>query len=124
MIEQLQKTRIEQYFEALNAENFETAASLFAADGVLYPPFHEGVVGQEAIAQYLEEEAKGIKLFPSQYDVQSSELSCTEHTITGKVQTSLFYVNASWRIILNKDSEIQSVKVKLLASLTELMSLK
>lgn len=115
---------IEQYFQALNAENFQTAASLFASDGVLYPPFHEGVVGREAIAQYLEEEAKGIKLFPGQHITQPSEVDGTKHIVTGKVQTPLFYVNASWQILLNADSEIQSIKVKLLASLVELMNLR
>lgn len=115
---------IERYFEALNTENFQTAADLFAPDGVLHPPFHEEVVGREAIAQYLEEEAKGIKLFPAHYSAQPLELGSIEHTITGKVQTSLFYVNASWHILLNADSEIQSVKIKLLASLVELMNLR
>lgn len=118
-----EKRMIEQYFQALNTEDFQTAASLFATDGVLYPPFHEGVVGQEAIAHYLEEEAKGIKLFPVYYSTQPSELGSIEHIITGKVQTPIFHVNASWHILLNAGLEIQSVKVKLLASLVELMNL-
>jgi ketosteroid isomerase-like protein len=117
---------IEQYFQALNAENFQAAAALFTTDGVLYPPFHQGVVGREAIAQYLEEEAKGVKLFPAHYTTQPSEveIGTTEHIITGKVQTPLFYVNASWHILVNAGSEIQSVKIKLLASLVELMNLR
>lgn len=115
---------IERYFEALNAENFQTAADLFTPNGVLYPPFHEEVVGREAIARYLVEEAKGIKLFPDHYSAQPLESGSIEHTITGKVQTPLFYVNASWRILLNTDSEIQSLKIKLLASLVELMNLR
>lgn len=115
---------IEQYFQDLNDENFQAVASLFAADGVLYPPFHEGVVGREAIAHYLHEEAKGIKLFPVHYSTQPAELGSTEHIITGKVQTSMFHVNASWHILLSTGSEIQSVKVKLLASLVELMNLR
>jgi SnoaL-like domain len=118
------KLMIEQYFQALNTENFQAAAKLFAFDGVLYPPFHEGIVGREAIAHYLEEEAKGIKLFPVNYSAQPSKIGTTEHVITGKVQTSLFYVNASWHILLNAGSEIQSVKIKLLASLVELMNLR
>lgn len=115
---------IEQYFQALNAEEFQTAARLFASDGVLHPPFHQEIIGQEAIACYLEEEAKGIKLFPVHYSAQPSELGGTEYVITGKVQTPMFYVNASWHILLNTDSKIQSVKVKLLASLVELMHLR
>jgi hypothetical protein len=115
---------IEQYFEALNAENFQAAAGLFASDGVLYPPFHEEIVGREAIADYLEEEAKGIKLFPIHYSTRLDPLGGIEHTVTGKVQTSLFHVNASWQILLSTGSEIQSVRVKLLASLVELMKLR
>jgi hypothetical protein len=72
----------------------------------------------------LEEKARGIKLFPTQYSSQSSESGSPEHTVMGRVQTPLFYVNASWHILLNTDSEIQSVKVKLLASLGELMHLR
>ena len=115
---------IEQYFEALNTEDYQAAASLFALDGALRPPFHEAIVGREAIAHYLEEEAKGIKLFPDQHTTQPLELGGTEHVITGKVQTPHFFVNASWHILLNAGSEIQSVKVKLLASLGELMNLR
>jgi hypothetical protein len=115
---------IERYFQALNAENFQDVASLFALDGVLYPPFHQEVVGREAIADYLEEEAKGIQLFPVDYSTLPWEAGGTQHTVTGKVQTSLFYVNASWQIILSANSEIQSVRVKLLASLVELMKLR
>lgn len=115
---------IERYFEAINAENFQTVASLFAPEGVLYPPFHEEIVGREAIASYLEEEAKGIKLFPLHYSAQPNPSGSIEHTVTGKVQTSLFNVNASWQILLNASSEIESVRIKLLASLVELMSLK
>jgi ketosteroid isomerase-like protein len=115
---------IEQYFQALNSENFQAAADLFAADGVLYPPFHQGVVGRDAIVHYLQEEAKGVKLFPDHYSSPSLKSGSPEYIVTGKVQTSLFHVNASWQIILNADSELQSVKVKLLASLAELMNLQ
>lgn len=116
---------IEQYFQAMNAEDFQAAANLFALDGILYPPFHSEVVGREAIAQYLEEEAKGIRLFPAHCSsVQPCESGSTEHIVTGKVQTQLFYVNASWHISLNAGSEIQSMKIKLLASLGELMKLQ
>ena len=115
---------IEQYFQALNDENFQAAAELFATDGVLYPPFHQGVTGREAIVHYLEEEARGVKLFPSHYSSPPLGSGSPEYIVTGKVQTSLFHVNASWQIMLNADSEIQSVKVKLLASLVELMNLQ
>lgn len=115
---------IEQYFQALNDESFQVAADLFATDGVLYPPFHQGVTGREAIVEYLKEEARGIKLFPTHYSSPSLESGNPEYVVTGKVQTSLFDVNASWQILLNADSEIQFVKVKLLASLAELIKLQ
>jgi SnoaL-like domain len=116
---------VEQYFRSLNAEDFQATASLFAKDGTLYPPFQEAIEGQEAIAQYLSEEAKGIKLFPIHYSSKSlTETGNFEHTITGKIQTALFVVNALWQIELNIDAEIYSARVKLMASLAELLSIR
>ena len=55
-------------------------------------------------------------------DELADELS--EIYIQGQVQTSLFKVNVAWKFILNSAKEIVSVKVKLLASLAELVKLR
>lgn len=64
-IEGITEPTIISYFETLNVGNFEACAALFAADGVMYPPFEEGLVGPEAIATYLHQEAQGMKLNPA-----------------------------------------------------------
>jgi hypothetical protein len=115
---------IKQYFEALNQGDVAAVAELFAPDGILQPPFHQPIVGRAAIAQYLQEEAVGINLSPTDYSFQPLESGQTEHMISGKVQTSLLCVNALWNIVLEKDSKISFVRVKLLASLAELLKVR
>ena len=113
-----------RYFETFNAQDFQTAARLFAPDGVMYPPFETAVVGQEAIANYLEKEAKGMKALPHQEVVQHLENGDVEYKVTGKVLTSLFSVNIAWKFVIDSQSKISIVQIKLLAALEELLKLK
>ncbi|NJR66198.1 MAG: SnoaL-like domain-containing protein [Leptolyngbyaceae cyanobacterium CRU_2_3] len=115
---------IHQYFETLNAGDFQTTARLFIAQGKLYPPFEGAIVGQEAIAAYLEKEAKGITALAQESIAEAAETDDTQVKVTGTVQTSLFTVNASWHFVLNSQTEIVSVRLQLLAGLGELLSLK
>jgi hypothetical protein len=118
------KAIVSRYFDLLNAGDFQAVAALFADDGVLNPPFDSPVVGREAIVQYLETEAKGLQVFPTQYRRERLEDGLEEYHVGGKVQTSLFGVNVGWKFVLNSAADILSVKVKLLASLEELLKLK
>lgn len=113
-----------RYFETLNTGDFEAASSLFAIDGVLQPPFEASIVGPEAIATYLKAEAQGIALKPQQGTATALEDDCTEIQITGRVKTTLFEVNVSWRFILSSQQEILLAKIKLLASPKELLNLQ
>jgi hypothetical protein len=115
---------ITRYFETLNQENFLETAKLFARDGSLTPPFESPIMGQEAIADYLQQEARKMTLFPLQEALETGETGQIEAEIKGKVTTPLFTVNVGWRFILNSQREILSVEVKLLASLEELVKLK
>ncbi len=115
---------IEAYFDTLNAGEFEATAHLFAMEGVLHPPFESPIVGQEAIATYLQSEAQGMKLNPRQGTVKPLDHSRKQFNITGNVKTPLFGVNVSWTFILNAAQAIESVEVKLLASLAELANLQ
>jgi hypothetical protein len=117
-------TLISQYFETFNAEDFELTASLFAEDGVLHPPFDGAVVGREAIASYFNLEARGMKLNPFHCSSITFKDSRTEYTVVGQVHTPLFRVNICWLFKVNYRLEIVCVKVKLLASLIELLDLK
>jgi hypothetical protein len=112
------------YFKAINTESFIGASHLFSVNGVLQPPFEEAVIGREAIATYLEKEAKGFILQPERGSVQRLENNNTEYQLTGKVQTPWFTVNVGWQFILTPSSAIALVKVNLLASLQELANLR
>lgn len=115
---------ISQYFETLNAGAFEATRQLFAADGVLQPPFEAPIVGPEAIAAYLEAEAKGFILQPQQATKDLLEDGGTEFQVVGRVQTPVFSVNVAWLFILNPHQEILLAKIKLLASLQELVKFR
>ncbi|HEY9837471.1 MAG TPA: ketosteroid isomerase family protein, partial [Vampirovibrionales bacterium] len=115
---------LEQYFNSLNAGEFESVSELFAVEGELRPPFEDPVVGPEAIASYLEAEAKGMKLYPRSDFVESLEGENRHFEIRGQVETAFFKVNVAWFFVLNPGAEILSVQVKLLASLKELVNLR
>ncbi|MCT7983200.1 nuclear transport factor 2 family protein [Laspinema sp. A4] len=115
---------IQQYFKGLNEGEFESVSELFAPEGELQPPFEEPVVGPEAIAAYLEAEAKGMKLYPRSDFQESVEEGNQHFEIRGQVETAFFKVNVAWFFVLNPEAEILSVRVKLLASLKELVNLR
>ncbi|PZV09604.1 MAG: nuclear transport factor 2 [Leptolyngbya sp.] len=119
---------ISQYFETINAGNFDATSQLFAAEGMLQPPFEAIVTGETAIAAYLKQEAKGFILLPQQGQeaLESDDLKSgdTDFLVWGRVQTPWFTVSVSWRFILNSNQEIVFAKVNLLASLQELMHMR
>ena len=127
-IEGIDEPTILQYFEALNAGNFEATSQLFALEGMLQPPFEAIVIGQTAIAAYLQQEAKGFILLPyqGQKSVERGDLERgeTDFLVLGRVQTPWFTVNVSWTFILNLNKQIVLAKVNLLASLKELMHMR
>jgi hypothetical protein len=113
-----------RYFATLNAGEFDTTADLFADDGVMYPPFESPIVGREAIAIYLQQEAENVKAFPVQGIVQTLPNDQVQFQVTGKAQTSWCSVNVTWVFILNLQQQIMATKIKLLASPQELLSLR
>ncbi|MBC7972768.1 MAG: nuclear transport factor 2 family protein [Verrucomicrobia bacterium] len=115
---------ISRYFETLNEGAFQATSQLFAADGEMQPPFEQAVVGENAIAAYLQTEARGFNLQPRQGVVQLLDDGCTEVQVVGKVQTPLFSVNVSWLFALNSEKKLLLVRIKLLASSQELLGLR
>jgi hypothetical protein len=113
-----------RYFETLNQGDFQATSELFASEGALQPPFEGNVIGPAAIAAYLEQEARGFILEPRQGISTVLDNGCTEFLIGGKVHTPWFSVNVSWLFILSPTQTILLTKVKLLASLQELMHLR
>ncbi|MBD2347172.1 ketosteroid isomerase family protein [Anabaena subtropica] len=113
-----------KYFATLNAGEFTATAALFAADGVMYPPFESGIVGPDAIAAYLEEEAQGIKADPREGLLETSEDGQIQVQVSGKAQTSWCGVNVLWLFTLNPEKQITYTQIKLLASPQELLALR
>lgn len=120
----LTEPTIMQYFVTLNAGDFLATAALFAAEGVMYPPFESGIVGRDAIATYLQQEAKDIKAEPHQSLTENLETGQVQVQVTGKVQTSWCGVNVLWLFTLNQQQQILDAQIKLLASPQELLALR
>lgn len=123
-IEGVAEPAVLQYFQTLNAGQFDATAALFASDGQLHAPFEEPIEGREAIAAYLQAEAQGMQLYPRQGQVETLEDGQIQVTVTGRVQTPWFSVNIGWVFVLNPARDIISATIKLLASPQELLSLR
>ena len=119
-----QTAAIESYYATLNQEKFELTASLFSKQGQLIPPFDAPVIGKQAIANYLKQEAADMSLNPVSETSQLLANGQTNVEVRGKVSTSTFSVNVVWNFLLSAEGEIDLVKVNLLASLQELMHLR
>lgn len=115
------------YIDNMNANDFEAAANLFAADGALQPPFQKPITGRQAILAYMREECQGLRMMPEQGIVESQEEGYTPIKVTGKVQTPWFGnsvgMNIAWRFLLNAEGKIFFVAIDLLASPKELLTL-
>ncbi|HLP89865.1 MAG TPA: ketosteroid isomerase family protein [Nostocaceae cyanobacterium] len=122
-IEGITESSVLCYFTTLNDGKFGDTAALFGADGVMHPPFESGIVGQEAIAHYLQQEAPGIKAYPRQGIVEKLPNHLMHIQITGKAETSWCGVNVMWSFILNQKQQILEAKIKLLASPQDLLAL-
>ncbi|MFN6517961.1 MAG: ketosteroid isomerase family protein [Nostoc sp. CreGUA01] len=118
------ETTVLRYFETLNAGEFDQTAALFAKDGVMRPPLESDIVGCDAIAAYLKQEAKNIKAYPNTGISDTLENGNIQVQVTGKVQTSWCGVNVLWIFILNQQRQILYTRIKLLASPQELLSLR
>ena len=131
-IDGIYENTIHEYFMRLNNGEFMETAQLFAEQGCLNPPFEKSIVGKEAIARYLEKEAKGMNFCPERGEILTKVAVAdplehsdrTQYQIQGKVKTNFFTVNVSWSIELNAIKEIMAVDVKLLASIDELLSFR
>ncbi|MGJ5672918.1 MAG: ketosteroid isomerase family protein [Nostochopsis sp.] len=123
-IEGITEPTILGYFQTLNAGDFDATANLFANDGVMHPPFESEIVGQKAIANYLDKEALGIKAYPQQGISETLEEGLIQFQVTGKAQTSWCGVNVLWQFVLNQQREILFTKIKLLASPQELLKMQ
>ena len=95
-IEGLDEPTVLSYFETLNAGDFEATADLFASEGVMRPPFELDISGRDAIINYLNQEAKGIKTYPNQGIIEVTEDGNYQVQVCGKAESSWCGVNVSW----------------------------
>jgi len=131
-IDGIYENTIYQYFIRLNNGEFMETAQLFAEQGCLNPPFEKSIAGREAIARYLEKEAKGMNFCPERGGILTKigvvdplgNSDRTQYHIQGNVKTNFFTVKVGWSIELNAKKEILAVDVKLLASINELLSFR
>lgn len=116
------------YVEAMNADNFKAAVELFTVDGALQPPFQKPIVGREAIAKYMQEEAQGLNMMPQQGICETRPDNSKQIKVTGVVQTPWFGVNVgmniAWRFLINPQGKIFFVAIDMLASPQELLNLR
>ncbi len=123
-IENIQSQVIHNYFLTLNENKFEEFAALFSPDGILFPPFESAIAGRDSICQYLQTTGIEVKAFPQSGTVQPENNGITVYQISGNVKTSYFTVNVVWIIELNAEQQIVSAKIKLLATLEDLLRFK
>ncbi|MGB3758961.1 MAG: orange carotenoid protein N-terminal domain-containing protein [Rivularia sp. (in: cyanobacteria)] len=116
-----------KYIEAMNSDNFDAAVALFAEDGALQPPFHKPIVGKQAIAKYMREEAQGLNMMPKKGISESGPFGSKQLKITGVVETPWFGANVgmniAWRFLVNGEGKIFFVAIDMLASPKELLNL-
>lgn len=120
----LEEETVRRYFETMNGGQFRDTAALFCEDGVLEAPLEETAVGQEAIATYLQAEAKGMKLQPKDVRIEPLEGDRLLVQVLGRVKTSLFGVSVGWQFVLNGERKIAVATVRLLASPQEMLNLR
>ena len=118
---QCKEFTIQSYFSTLNQGQFDSTAALFSEQGQLVPPFDSPVVGQQAIAEYLKQEAVDMKFQPRSATSQVLPGGKTDVKVRGQVSTSLFKVNVVWNFLLSDQGQINLVKVNLIASMQELL---
>ena len=118
---QCEELAIQSYFATLNQGQFELTVVLFSDQGQLVPPFDSPVIGQQAIADYLKQEAVDMKFQPRSATSQVLPNGNTDVEVRGQVSTSLFKVNVVWNFLLSDQGQIELVKVNLIASMQELL---
>jgi hypothetical protein len=117
------ETVVDEYFLRLNDGDFAAVAELFSLQGLLCPPFEKTIFGRDAIASYLESEAKGMTCLPKSRAVRRGRNEDILYQVEGNVKTSFFSVNVRWSIHLNSQKEIIFLEVKLLNKLQDLVAL-
>lgn len=127
-IDGINEPAVSSYVTAMNADDFKSAVELFTTDGALQPPFQKPIVGREAIAKYMREEAQGLNMMPQQGISEKTPDGSKQVKVTGVVQTPWFGVNVgmniSWRFLINRENKIFFVAIDMLASPQELLNLR
>jgi hypothetical protein len=113
---------VEQYFDSFCQQRFDQCAALFEPTGELHPPMDAPVVGRADILAYLAQKASEMTATAQQWDMQPTAEGNWEIEVSGHVQAKVFQVNVAWHFIVTPANEIAYLRIKLLASLVELVN--
>lgn len=119
----LSTSAVERYFLTMNEGRFRQTAHLFALNGILAPPFLPQIKGQRAIADYMEKTAGGISMTVFSKTSQRFRRARLQVDVQGRVKTRCFETDAAWTFLLNPDSSIALLQIKLRVPLKKLNQL-
>lgn len=73
---------------------------------------------------YLKSNATNMRATPREWVLKPTETGGWEADVKGRVVTAHFKVNVGWQFCLTESGDIAKVRIKLLASLAELVALR
>jgi len=109
---------VRDYFLGINGGCLEQVAALFGIQGILHAPLDGPIQGNGAIHRYLATKAQGMTCHP-----ETVTGPAEAPVVLGFVQAPAFGVRVEWTFQLG-DGQIDYLRVRLLASAKELLSLK
>jgi len=116
--------QIERYFSSFNQQQFDKTAALFDTEGILHPPFETPLQGKKNVLAYLKDNATNMRATPREWVLTPSDTGSWQVEVKGNVVTAHFKVNVGWQFCLTQSGDIAKVRIKLLASLAELVALR
>jgi hypothetical protein len=122
--QQTAKSVVEKYFHSFCQQRFDQCAALFEPTGELQPPFDAPVRGRADILSYLQQKASDMEAIAQPWQMQPTAEGNWEIEARGIVQVRVFQVKVAWYFIVTPAGKIAYLRIKLLASLAELVNFR
>lgn len=113
-----------KYFDSINQGLYRQAVSLFAPKGILAPPFHPQIVGQEQIHEYFLQQPSGLHIETQTFDVSPFHQKRTKVNVSGIVRINQQEINTTWTFLIDKSAKITILQEVILLSLQELEAIQ